>query len=309
MKTNDLIQILKKQNIESLFFIDVGAKDRLDFCPELMSITEMVGFEPNQDELNLLENKYRNNLFKSLHLDARCLSEHNGETVLHITKHASMSSLLASDTDNYQKHFGTYRQFEKWKENIAIDKTVNVTSIRLDDYLQTPDTVIDYLKIDTQGSELKVLHGAEKLLDAKRINLLKIEVSTVAVYQNQVMFSDIDFFLRSKGYVLVDYITYRDNYKPVFGKLQDKQHHYAPCGDAVYILDSPFLTPQNKIKSAVLLLWLGYYSLGFHLLQNSTITKNDQKTISAFRFTEPRNIFKQLFINLCPPMLLHWLKK
>lgn len=216
---------------------------------------------------------------------------------------------MPSDGQNYQKHFGTYQQFEKWNDNITLDKTVRVSSVTLDDYTNSSETTIDYLKIDTQGSELKVLQGAEKLLNAKRINLLKIEVSTVAVYQHQVLFSDIDLFLRNKGYVLVDFMTYRQNYRPVFGKPEHKQHHYAPCGDAVYILDTQYLTEPNKIKSAVLLFWLGYYSLGSHLLRSTAITKNDQKIISEFRFAEPRSKFKQLLVNLCPPMLLHWFKK
>ncbi|WP_333877149.1 FkbM family methyltransferase [Flavobacterium sp.] len=292
-----------------MFFIDVGSKDRLDSCFELSSITDMVGFEPNPIELDRLRNKNQQHPFQSLQLESSCLSDSNGEVDFYITKHASMSSLLPSDAQNYRKHFGTYQQFVQWQDNIALDKIVRVPSITLDDYLKDFTANVDYLKIDTQGSELQVLKGAEKWLNDKRINVLKIEVSTVAVYQNQVLFSDIDVFLRSKGYVLVDFMTYRDNYRPVFGKPEHKQHHYAPCGDAIYILDTQYLTESNTIKSAVLLFWLGYYSLGFHLLQNTAITKNDQKSISAFRFTEPRSKLKQLLINLCPPMLLHWLKK
>lgn len=91
-QTNDLIQFLKKQNIESLFFTDVGAKDRLDYCSELSSITAMIGFEPNVAEFELLKNKYQQHPFQSLQLESSCLSDSNGEVDFHITKHASMSS-------------------------------------------------------------------------------------------------------------------------------------------------------------------------------------------------------------------------
>jgi len=308
-KTNDLIQILKKQDIESLSFIDVGAKDFLEHCPELAPMTILTGFEPNQDELNLLKNKYQNHTFKTLKLEAECLSDINGETDFYITKHASMSSLLPLDLENYQKHFGLYRQFGNWKDNVAVDKIITVKTLKLDDYIKTPDSTIDFIKIDTQGSELRILKGAENLLNEKRINVLKIEVSTIAVYQDQVMFSDVDIYLRSKGYVLIDFITYRNTYKPVFGKQHHRQHHYAPCGDAIYVLDSSFLNNENAIKSAVILLWQGYYSLGMYLLKNSAMPKNEQKIISEFRFTEPRSKIKQLLHNLCPPLFLHWIKK
>jgi FkbM family methyltransferase len=307
-KTNDLIQVLKKQNIESLFFIDVGAKDKLDFLEELSSITAIVGFEPNPVELDLLRKKYAENNFKSIELSGNCLSDYDGEVSFNITRHSSMSSLLETDLTNYQKHFGLYKNFESWKSNIEIDTVIKASAVKLDHFIKGKNSIIDYLKIDTQGSELKILHGAEKLLDEKRINILKVEVSTIAVYQNQVMFSDIDIYLRDKGYFLVDFITYRDNYIPVSGNIHDKNCHYAPCGDAIYVLDPEFLTNENKIKSGLLLLWLGYYSLGSFLINTSDLPLQDQKVLANYDFTPFRKKIKQLLINLCPPIVLHWLK-
>ncbi|WP_181369006.1 FkbM family methyltransferase [Flavobacterium pallidum] len=305
---NQIIPILNHHNIESLFFIDVGAKDKLDFIHELSSITNMVGFEPNPAELQLLQEKYRKHPFKSLELSGQCLSDTEGEVSFNITKHASMSSLLETDADNYQKHFGLYSNFNSWKSNIEIENVVKVAAVKLDNFIKDQNAVIDYLKIDTQGSELKILHGAEKLLSAKRINILKIEVSTIAVYQNQVMFSDIDIYLRDKGYVLVDFITYRQHYKPVFGN-SHKSYHSAPCGDAVYVLKPEFLTNQNKVKSGFLLLWMGYYSLGSYLLRESGLSMQEHNILTAFDFVSRGEKIKQLLKNICPPIILHWLTK
>ena len=43
---------------------------------------------------------------------------------------------------------------------------------------------IDFLKIDTQGSEEEVLKGAEKLFDEKKIKILEIEINFSDEYQN-----------------------------------------------------------------------------------------------------------------------------
>ncbi|QBZ96859.1 FkbM family methyltransferase [Flavobacterium sangjuense] len=308
-KTNDLVQILKRKNIESLFFIDVGAKDKLDFLEDLSTITNIIGFEPNPIELEILKEKYIQHNFKSLALIGDCLSDCEGEVSFNVTKHSSMSSLLETDLGNYQKHFGLYKNFDNWKSNIAIENVIKTSAVTLDNFIKDKDETIDYLKIDTQGSELKILHGAEKLLNEKRINILKVEVSTIAVYQNQVLFSDIDIYLRDKGYVLVDFITYRENYTPVLANSHDKNCHYAPCGDAIYVLDSEFLSNENKIKSGFLLLWLGYYSLGSYLLNTSSLSMEEQKVFTNHNFISFRKKIKQLIINLCPPMVLQWVKK
>lgn len=245
----------------------------------------------------------------SLELVDSCLSDHDGEVSFNVTKHSSMSSLLETDLDNYQRHFGLYKNFEDWKSNITVENVIKTASVRLDTFIKDKNHTIDYLKIDTQGSELKILHGAKQLLDDKRINILKIEVSTIAVYQNQVMFSDIDIYLRHKGYVLVDFITYRENYTSISGKFHDKNTHSTPCGDAIYVLDPEFLTHENKIKSGFLLLWLGYYSLGSHLINTCGLSAQERNILISHDFTSGREKIKQLLRNLCPPIVWHWLKK
>jgi hypothetical protein len=59
---------------------------------------------------------------------------------------------------------------------------------------------IDYLKVDTQGAELSILKGAGDLLDSARV--LEVEVEFNPIYKGQPLFSDVDTFLRDKGFVL-----------------------------------------------------------------------------------------------------------
>lgn len=77
--------------------------------------------------------------------------------------------------------------------------TTQVTTLdawALDNELQA----IDYLKLDTQGSELEILQGGDSLVQTARC--IDIEVEFNPVYEGQTLFGETDTYLRSKGFVL-----------------------------------------------------------------------------------------------------------
>lgn len=59
---------------------------------------------------------------------------------------------------------------------------------------------VEYLKIDTQGSELGVLQGAERTLETVRV--VEAEVEFNPIYRGQPLFGDVDAYLRRRGFVL-----------------------------------------------------------------------------------------------------------
>lgn len=61
-------------------------------------------------------------------------------------------------------------------------------------------TYIDAMKLDTQGSELGALQGAETVLST--VQLLEIEVEFNPMYEGQPLFGDVDAWLRSRGFLL-----------------------------------------------------------------------------------------------------------
>jgi FkbM family methyltransferase len=62
---------------------------------------------------------------------------------------------------------------------------------------------IDLLKIDTQGYEVEVLRGAERMLRSAVVPLVYAEVCFVACYENQPLFQDVYAFLYERGFRLV----------------------------------------------------------------------------------------------------------
>lgn len=302
--TEQLSDILKKNGVTELAIVDVGAKDSLDFIDELAGITNLYAFEPNPEECKNLEMKYKVHPFKSLYLNQKGLGEREGVTQFHITKHASMSSLLQPDIGNYERHFGSYSDFDRWKEYILPTAQISIDLHTADTYFK--NNPIDYLKLDTQGSELSILKGAAGLLSNKKIQVIKVEVSTIPIYKDQALFSDIDLFLRNYDYTLVDFITYRNDYIPIWN--QNKAHsHYAPCGDAIYVLDND--TADSSIKKGILLHWLGYTGIADSYFTKAGLSAFDIDTIKRIRTIKHISFLRRFIKNICPPVLYRLIER
>ena len=64
---------------------------------------------------------------------------------------------------------------------------------------------IDFLKLDVQGYELKILSSARQLLDGCNIGLILTEVNFVPLYENQAYFHQVYQFLLERGFQLVSF--------------------------------------------------------------------------------------------------------
>lgn len=82
-------------------------------------------------------------------------------------------------------------------------RTERVMTRRLDDVL--PEGMVDFLKLDVQGAELMVLHGAERTLSQTAVVHCEVEFSPI--YLGQPLFADIQQHLVARGFTLIDLLT------------------------------------------------------------------------------------------------------
>lgn len=73
-----------------------------------------------------------------------------------------------------------------------------VATTRLDDVPEA--SRCDYLKIDVQGAELDVLRGGERLL--RDVLVIQVELEFLPLYGGQATFSDVEPWLRERGFLL-----------------------------------------------------------------------------------------------------------
>ena len=123
------------------------------------------------------------------------LGDRAGEVDLHITQLANMSSFLKPDAEV----FGRYRKKGADARVVATEK---VPVERFDALAEADGIRPDVLKVDTQGSELLVLQGAEQSLSS--VLVAEIEVSFFRRYVGQPVFAEIEAWMNERGFELVE---------------------------------------------------------------------------------------------------------
>jgi hypothetical protein len=115
--------------------------------------------------------------------------------------------------------------------------TAEIETITLDSWANDNGVaIVDFIKLDTQGSELEILKAGVNSL--KNVRGLEVEVEFNPIYLDQPVFSDVDIFLRSQGFVLWNLTN---------------QVHYSQSGSPVKSLgeDSVFYDDMQRITSPV----------------------------------------------------------
>lgn len=120
---------------------------------------------------------------------------------LYVTKNRACSSLLRPDPQAMHA-FATIPAF------LEIDHEVVVQTTTLEACLQKAGIIAaDFLELDTQGSELDILTGADRLLRESVLGV-QVEVEFEPMYDRQPLFADVDTFLRARGFRLFDLARY-----------------------------------------------------------------------------------------------------
>ena len=123
-------------------------------------------FEPNKNLNNILQKKYPNIILNTV-----AVSNFNGVTDFYqekITSQSTINNDIRSPLTNIQNVYKT--------KVITLDEYISVNNIKK----------IDYLKIDVEGSDYKVLEGLKKSMLSIPIRLIKIEV----IFLDQVGYED-----------------------------------------------------------------------------------------------------------------------
>lgn len=155
----------------------------------------VLAFEPDEREYTRLSESAAGRSGSSTFFHA-ALHNLRGPMSLHIAKDRGLSSI-----------FEPNRPFlDSFPESDRFDTTdvQQVAADTLDNLLQSRGiTDVDFIKADTQGSELFVLEGAVQAL-ASSVAGVEVEVEFTPIYKEQPLFADVDAYMRRLGYFLFD---------------------------------------------------------------------------------------------------------
>lgn len=223
------------------------------------------------------------------------LSNSTGESTLYVTKGVDCSSI-------YPPNETFLNRFAVLNNHLKLDFSVEIETTTLDNFCQLEKIKnIDFLYLDIQGGELKVLEGAKKILNQSILGV-QLEVEFSPLYQNQPLFSDLDPYLRNYGFALFDLNT--DH--PMCRRPRSISSLYSTqkigqllWADALYFRD-PLLenahsvtkNPERILKLACIADIFNYPDYAWELLHYLTVNYPEN---SQYQFTE---ILKQSLHNL-----------
>lgn len=178
------------RDVSRIRVVDVGANP-IDGTPPYRPLLDqnrcsVIGFEPDANSFARLQS------IKGPHEVYHQLAVGDGkEHTLHICAAGGMTSLLRPNAELLSRFHG----FDQWAK---VTRTVPVSTVTLD---HVPGTIpADMLKIDIQGFELEVFKHAPQVLDS--LLLIQTEVEFLPLYENQPLFSEVELYLRSRGFML-----------------------------------------------------------------------------------------------------------
>ena len=264
-----------------LVLVDVGARGGLksNWLPARRHL-RLIGFEPDEKEYERLRaTQPSSNAFFNT-----ALHNHRGPIRLHVARDRGLSSI-----------FEPNRPFlDEFPEAGRFD-TIDIQQVQadtLDDQLAAGGiTDVDFIKVDTQGSELLVLQGASHTLSSA-VAGVEVEVEFAPIYKGQPLFADVDALMRGLGFHLFDL-------RPCYWKRAAGRPLGGPRGqviwaDALYLKSLPALNgaaatlPAEHRKSKILraisiALLYGYADYALEILRASgdALTAEERHTVET----------------------------
>ncbi|MDJ1168126.1 FkbM family methyltransferase [Roseofilum sp. BLCC_M154] len=164
-------------------FIDVGANIgnwSSAFLEGSSNDVRGLLFEPSNYAIEKLNSRFCEN--KNLNIVQACVADEPGSMKFYEEPEAGETSSLVKGASNSN----------------AIEKTIEVTTIDIE--LERLNwEYVDFLKIDAEGYDLKVIRGAYKFLHAQKIGVVQFEYNLPWKHAESTLFSAISL-LNSCGY-------------------------------------------------------------------------------------------------------------
>ncbi len=146
-------------------------------------------FEPVPSLFKKLENNTRK--FKNVHCYQLALGTNAGSEILYLSSGASDGSSSLLPPKEHLTIFPT----------VYFDEKLPVNTITLDEWAERNKILkVDFMWLDLQGMELNVLKSGKNILST--VSAIYTEVSSIEIYKNQVLYSDLKEWLGSNGFYI-----------------------------------------------------------------------------------------------------------
>jgi len=176
-------QQIKKGNI----VLDIGANIgfyTLIFAKLVGDKGKVIAFEPEPSNFGILKKNVETNGYKNVILVPKAVSDKNGEIKLYLS---SFSNAIP-----------------RIHKSDFCDRSIEIESVRLDDYLKTINFQerIDFIKIDVEGAEVKVLEGMRSTIQKNNNVKILVEFAPVSIKESGYAPEKLLEMLKGNGFNL-----------------------------------------------------------------------------------------------------------
>ena len=257
-------------------YVDCGARgEKKNKFVELFAGSRYIGFEPDERSFGELQAR-QNDTYRYYNA---ALWKSSRECRLYCTRNPSCSSLLKPNREMMDKFIECGPFFE-----VLSEETVATTP--LDFYLQAGEiSHVDVLELDTQGSELDILRGAESYLKTS-VLAIKTEVEFNEMYLNQPLFGAVDAYIRQFDFGLFDLSRYRLIRKSIDLSLQTRGQ--LMWGHAIYLKDYNVLeeNPTDLLKLAIIASFYNFHDYALEILGHMLTNKGGDQALNRIDIIE-----------------------
>lgn len=196
-----IFHFLHKQKINSFeIFFDVGAHrgETIFLFSKNFKLSNIYSFEPSEINFHYLKNNIK--IFKQKRPDMNIILENvalGDENKKLKIKHMSESSSSTLNEINTDSNYFKKKSFLLYDNQYFEEKTIFQKKVY--DYMKEKEIQkIDFLKIDTEGYELKVLNGFEEKI--KNVGIIMFEHHFHNMIIKNYKFRDINKFLVNNNF-------------------------------------------------------------------------------------------------------------
>jgi FkbM family methyltransferase len=199
----DLSSLVSGLPSQSTVIFDVGAHygETLSAARQTFPKATIHCFEPDPESFEILKTSAIP--LERVHLHPCALGSEPGTAEFNRNRNSLTNSLLPTSAESLKSEHA---------DLTATREIVNVPITTLDAVCEREGIQhLNLLKTDCQGYDLKVLHGAEKMISSHKIDVITCEVIFDDEYDGQGKFHELMGFLDSRGYHFIGFYNMARN--------------------------------------------------------------------------------------------------
>lgn len=193
--------LLNKKDKEKHIYFDVGSNlgQSIKRLKKINPSAAIHSFEPTPELYkNLIEN-FGNE--RNIKINNLGVAQSKGNLDFYSYKHHKINSFIPVDK---KTKFFKSRIINMESKNSEFESVIKIDVTSVDNYCEENNiNEIDFIKIDTQGSESDILKGMKKLTENQKVSIIEIELILGFAYEKKSTFYDYEKILNNKDYKLI----------------------------------------------------------------------------------------------------------